>query len=143
MKWIYILFFMISPGFGIIETLYQRSKNISQTSWTAALTSSGLTSGHLLDCASKCQKKQSESSQCNAFQYRDKLCHLGVVNFLEDPAPGQEPVTIMIQDDIMETLPMTCRGGDNCCGKESTHQCGLGQGDCDHDDQCQVWYPHG
>ena len=44
-------------------------------------------------------------------------CHL-----VQDPAPGQDPVTIMIQDDIMETLPMTCRGGDNCCGKENTHQ---------------------
>ena len=61
---------------------------------------------------------------------------MGVVTYLEDPPPGDTAESIMVKEDIISSLKMWCRGSTNCCGKEATHLCVEGEGDCDHDDQC-------
>ena len=113
----------------------------------------------LLDCASKCQKYETKFGLCNAFSFEEdsELCNLAKVDFnpiqylyhfsfflfqliyLEDPEVGKEPKSMMISADVIDVLKMYCRGGTNCCGKESNRLCGEGEGDCDHDDQCSGW----
>ena len=42
---------------------------------------------------------------------------------------------IMVSEAAADTLPMTCRGGERCCGQEETRLCDEGEGDCDNDNQ--------
>ena len=51
---------------------------------------------------------------------------------MEDPDIGESSVTIMVSDDIIDSLKMYCRGGENCCGREDNRLCDEGEGDCDH-----------
>ena len=117
-------------------------------SWETGLISSSL-SLSVLACASLCKE-----SLCNSFKFSqpDSLCQLANLSYLEDPDVGETPVTIMISEAEVEGLKLFCRGGENCCGKESNRLCAegedglgsddddddgdVGQGDCDHDDQC-------
>ena len=59
------------------------------------------------------------------------------VTFLEDPDIDDTAVSFMLSGEEVESLDMTCRGGESCCGRESNRQCGEGEGDCDEDEQCQ------
>ena len=61
---------------------------------------------------------------------------MGLVTFLEDPSPGENPETIMVDTSIITDLNLVCRGGENCCGPESTRLCGEGEGDCHGDEDC-------
>ena len=45
-------------------------------------------------------------------------------------------VSFMLSGEEVESLDMTCRGGEACCGRESHRQCGEGEGDCDEDADC-------
>ena len=76
------------------------------------------------------------------------------MTYLEDPDVGETAVTVMISEEA-ENLKMYCRGGESCCGKESNRLCAegdaallndviddgeAGEGDCEHDDECDgVW----
>ena len=40
---------------------------------------------------------------------------------------GQLSVLVMIAEEETENLKMFCRGGQNCCGKESNRLCDEGQ----------------
>ena len=42
----------------------------------------------------------------------------------------------MVDDDKVEELEMKCRGGEHCCVRNDVKMCGLGEGDCNHDHDC-------
>ena len=44
---------------------------------------------------------------------------------------GETAVTVMISDEVVDNLKMYCRGGENCCGKESNRLCDEGEEDDD------------
>ena len=41
----------------------------------------------------------------------------------------------MVNEAAADILPMTCRGGERCCGQEESRLCDEGEGDCDTDNQ--------
>ena len=57
------------------------------------------------------------------------------LTFLEEPSPGHTAVTMMVATEAAAGLKLYCRGGEGCCGREAERLCGVGEGDCDHDDQ--------
>ena len=61
---------------------------------------------------------------------------MGAITYLEDPGPGETAVRLMVEEDLVDSLKMYCRGGDGCCGPATNRLCEEGEGDCDHDDQC-------
>ena len=44
-------------------------------------------------------------------------CEMAYLDFLENPDSGQEEKSILIELDVVATLPMYCRGGQSCCNK--------------------------
>ena len=94
-----------------------------------------------IECARQCLHHQSSGSGvCNAYSYSNVslLCELATLTFLEDPLPdgsdgGEKKV--MVASGVLHTLPRTCRGGDHCCRPDDP--CALGEGDCNHDHDCQ------
>ena len=93
----------------------------------------------ILACAGHCQTRQEEDGDCNSFSYeetRASQCELGSLSYLEDPAPGEAWVRLMVVESVLESLRMYCRGGESCCGVSGTRLCGEGEGDCDLDSQC-------
>ena len=50
------------------------------------------------------------------------------MTYLEDPDVGQLSVLVMIAEEETDNLKMFCRGGENCCGKESNRLCDEGNG---------------
>ena len=44
------------------------------------------------------------------------------VTFLEDPDIDDTAVSFMLSGEEVESLDMTCRGGESCCGRESNRQ---------------------
>ena len=72
------------------------------------------------------------------------------MSYLEDPDVSDTAVTVMVSEEGVEELQMVCRGGENCCGRESNRlcaegdldlsntdgDCDVGEGDCQDDDQC-------
>ena len=43
---------------------------------------------------------------------------------------GQLSVLVMIAEEETDNLKMFCRGGENCCGKESNRLCDEGERPC-------------
>ena len=122
-----------------LVTLYQRTRNISSSNWDSATKTTQYGIRNVIDCAGKCQIRQGKSGDCNAFKFDNESdsCAMGVVTFLEDPGPGENPETIMMDTDIIPSLNQVCRGGESCCGPEATRTCGEGEGDCQGDGDCQ------
>ena len=40
---------------------------------------------------------------------------------------GQISVTVMVAQEEMDSLKMFCRGGENCCGRETNRLCAEGK----------------
>ena len=114
-----ILFSCFSLGSNLV-TLYQRTKNISTSNWDSATKSTKYGIRNVIDCAGKCQIRQGQTGDCNAFKFDNESdsCDLGLLTFLEDPGPGESPESIMMATDIIPSLNMVCRGGERCCGPE-------------------------
>ena len=91
-----------------------------------------------LDCAHHCTYWEENSGVCNTFSYdqNTKKCKLAKLAFIEDPLPGEDFVSIMIDTAIIDTLEMRCRGGEHCCVRNDVKMCGEGDGDCNHDRDC-------
>ncbi len=121
-----------------MNTLYQATRNMSESSWYYATTSTKYGIRNVLDCAGKCQIRHSIDGNCNAFKYDNAsdLCDMGYLTFLEDPGPGESPVAIMVDTEVIDSLDRVCRGGERCCGPEVTRICGEGEGDCHRDEDC-------
>ena len=49
---------------------------------------------------------------------------------------GDKALDIFIDMNTIPTINMYCRGGHRCCHRGNLNLCGLGDGDCDHDDDC-------
>ena len=62
----------------------------------------------------------------------DSTCELGIVSSLEDT--NNLGLSVLIQEDVLDTLPLTCHGGDHCCSRD--WPCDLGEGDCNNDHDC-------
>lgn len=122
-----------------INTLYQATRNMSESSWNSVTTSTKYGIRNVLACAGKCQIRHSVDGNCNAFKYDNSsdLCDMGLVTFLEDPGPGETAVAIMVDTEVIDSLGRVCRGGESCCGPEATRTCGEGEGDC-QGDACQT-----
>ena len=119
------------------STLYTATTNLSSSSWVSRVVSTRPATS-VLTCAGHCQDRAQSSGDCNSFNYQaaSSQCELGSLTFLEDPAPGESSVRLMVVEELVDSLKMYCRGGDGCCGVGSNRLCGEGEGDCDHDDQC-------
>ena len=91
-----------------------------------------------LDCAHHCTYWEENSGVCNTFSYdqNTKKCKLAKLAFIEDPLPGEDFVSIMIDTAVIDTLEMRCRGGEHCCVRNDVKMCGEGDGDCNHDRDC-------
>ena len=59
-----------------------------------------------------------------------------MVDFLEDPEPGNTAKVFYIDVDALDNIAMYCRGGYSCCMKGYTNRCGEGDGDCNEDEDC-------
>ena len=72
------------------------------------------------------------------FSYNEKtqICDLAFLDFLEDPDVGDIAQDIFIDMNTIPTINMYCRGGHRCCHRGNLNLCGIGDGDCDHDDDC-------
>ena len=44
--------------------------------------------------------------------------------------------TMMVLQSTLDTLPMTCRGGDHCCARNDVKLCAQDEGDCNSDQDC-------
>ena len=119
------------------STLYTATTNLSSSSWVSRVVSTRPATS-VLTCAGHCQDRAQSSGDCNSFNYQaaSSQCELGSLTFLEDPAPGESSVRLMVVEELVDSLKMYCRGGDGCCGVGSNRLCDEGEGDCDHDDQC-------
>ena len=119
-----ILFSYFSLGSNLV-TLYQRTTNISSSNWDSATKSTKYGIRNVIDCAGKCQIRQGQTGDCNAFKFDNESdsCDLGLLTFLEDPGPGESSETIMMDTGIIPSLNMVCRGGERCCGPEDTRSC--------------------
>ena len=119
------------------STLYTATINISSSSWVSRVVTSRSASS-LLTCAGHCQDRQLSWGDCNSFTYQATTgqCEMGDITYLEDPAPGETAVRLMVVEDLVDSLKMYCRGGDGCCGAGSNRLCAEGEGDCDDDSQC-------
>ncbi len=62
------------------------------------------------------------------------ICSIANLTFLEDPGPGQAAKEVMINVNTANNIPMYCRGGANCCSKDTI--CNVGDGDCNKDGDC-------
>ena len=119
------------------STLYTATTNISSSTWVSRVVTSR-SARSVLSCAGHCQDRQLSWGDCNSFTYQATTgqCEMGAITYLEDPAPGETAVRLMVVEDLVDSLKMYCRGGDGCCGVGSNRLCVEGEGDCDHDDQC-------
>ena len=43
---------------------------------------------------------------------------------------------MMVLQSSLDTLPMTCRGGDHCCARNDVKLCAQDEGDCNSDQDC-------
>ena len=52
-----------------------------------------------LQCAHSClhYNTQYGAGKCNAFSYTGQTCELAKLSFLEDPAPGKDEKSIMVE----------------------------------------------
>ena len=58
------------------------------------------------------------------------------LSFLEDPAVGEEEKEIMIDFEAPPLIDRICRGGEHCCNRGKLNLCGIGEGDCNTDNDC-------
>jgi len=56
--------------------------------------------------------------------------------FLEDPVVGEEEIEIMIDFEAPPLIDKICRGGEHCCNRGKLNLCGIGEGDCNTDNDC-------
>ena len=63
-------------------------------------------------CAHQCLKYQTSSSLCNTYSFDNvsMTCSLASLPFLEDPSPGETPLTIMTDISSLENLEMRSVG---------------------------------
>ena len=64
------------------------------------------------------------------------MCDLAFLTYLEDPDVGQKEKEIMIDFDVPPLIDKICRGGEHCCNRGKLNLCGIGEGDCDTDNDC-------
>ena len=98
------------------STLYTATINISSSSWNSRVVSSRPASS-VLTCAGHCQDRHESYGDCNSFYYQpaSRQCDMGSLTFLEDPAPGEAWLSIMVDTGVLEGLELRCRGGESCC----------------------------
>ena len=87
------------------------------------------------------QMYNSGLDKCNSYSFDAvaQLCQIANISFLEDPLPDDSDggsKKIMVDVNVIEMLPRTCRGGEHCCRPDQP--CVLDGGDCNHDHDCQV-----
>ena len=78
--------------------------------------------------------RQWDGEGCNAWRYdkETKVCQMGEVTSLEDT--DNTGVLVMVMEDLLDTLPLTCHGGEHCCSRD--WPCEEGEGDCHRDHDC-------
>ena len=98
------------------STLYKATRNISTTNFYSMLTRTVQRLGHL-DCAHSCHYWETLEGTCNTYNYEEtsRTCNLAKLTFLEDPAPGEAWLAIMVDTGVLEGLELRCRGGESCC----------------------------
>ena len=64
------------------------------------------------------------------------MCDLAYLTFLEDPDVGQIEKQIMVDFEAPPLIPKYCRGGEHCCNRGNLNLCGIGEGDCNTDNDC-------
>ena len=97
-----------------IKMTTQSTRNISLSSWGSSVFRTEQTATHL-NCANLCAFWTEGS--CNAYKYlgQDGGCQLGFVSWLEDIEAG---VRIMLEESLLDSLPLICAGGQHCCSRE-------------------------
>ena len=118
-------------------SLYSATRNISAANFASKL-SLTTKSVHHLSCAQLCLYWQEKAGLCNSYHYQNTTasCQLAKLTFLEDPAPGETALSIMVDTEEVEGLEMKCRGGEHCCVRNSVRLCQAGEGDCQTDIDC-------
>ena len=78
--------------------------------------------------------RQWDGEGCNAWRYEQdsKVCEMGEVTELVDT--DNTGVLVMVMETVLDTLPLTCHGGEHCCSRD--WPCGEGEGDCHSDHDC-------
>ena len=121
------------------STLYRASRNISTTNFYSMLSLTVETSEEL-QCAQSCLYWEVRDGTCNSYRYEKNTgsCLLAKLTFLEDPAPWETALAIMVDTAAEEELEMRCRGGEGCCVRNDVRLCSAGEGDCHRDTDCEV-----
>ena len=44
----------------------------------------------------------------------------------------------MTDTEVIDNLELRCRGGEHCCVRNEVRMCGVGDGDCHHDHDCDT-----
>ena len=122
-----------------LRSQYEASRNISVTQFSSMLRLSLKSESHLA-CAHQCHYWEEKSGLCNSYHYDEATttCQLARLTFLEDPAPGETALGIMVDSSEAEKLEMRCRGGEGCCVRNDVRLCSAGEGDCHRDTDCEV-----
>ena len=72
----------------------------------------------------------------SSYDKNSKVCDLANLTFLEDPAAGETEKAIMIDFESPPRIDKICRGGEHCCNRGKLNLCGIGEGDCNTDNDC-------
>ena len=69
-------------------------------------------------CMEQCAVRQWDGEGCNAWKYdqESKVCEMGEVLALVDT--DNTGVLVMVMETILDTLPLTCHGGEHCCSRD-------------------------
>ena len=97
----------------------QSTRNISLSSWWSSVFRTELAATHL-SCANLCAFWTEGS--CNAYKFDGAEvggCQLGTVYWLEDTEAG---VRIMMEENLLASLPLICAGGHHCCSRERSSE---------------------
>ncbi len=73
---------------------------------------------------------------CFSYDETSKVCDLAYLTFLEDPDVGQIEKQIMVDFEAPTYIDKICRGGEHCCNRGKLNLCGIGEGDCNTDNDC-------
>ena len=111
---------------------YSATRNMSSTTFSSMVQLTVKAGDHLA-CSHQC-----EAGLCNSYHYEETTgsCHLADLTFLEDPAPGETALAIMVDTGVVESLEMKCRGGAHCCVRNNVRMCQSGERDCQADIDC-------
>ena len=140
MVWVNILIlsiFLFNQAFMQMKTMsFKRTRSVRESTWQSVVSRTSLQDTSLL-CAQTCAQENWNygSLVCNAWRYEkdSKTCQTGFLTYLEDTDDAGHAV--LVDEDILDTLPLVCDGGDNCCTGE--RPCDEGQGDCNRDLDCK------